>query len=262
MKKLLFTGVALVLFAGTAAGGPHAGGALLVHVSGTSLTFCEKGGVGGENSSYLPGTCGELTARTDTAVDPASAVAWVIVAAFPPDASPNLKGTVFGIEHNVEILWHDGCGDGTIPYPNWPATGTGMAVTWGPPQTALLTEVYTFVGYCYYATGSFAIVNHPSQGQPKFADNSVPPVEDTVAAGMLGSLGFNQDGHLPCPQPAGDPTGACCFGNGACVVLTEADCNADSGTWQGEFTGCDPNPCQPIPATETTWGRMKSTFSD
>lgn len=244
MKRLLLAGMALIFAAGLAIAGPHAGGALLVHVSENALTFCEKGGVGPENSSYLPDTCEELVSRTDTAVSEATAVAWVIVAAFPPNAEPRLKGTVFGVQHNVEVIWHDGCGNSTIPYPGWPATNTGMAVTWTDPQTTLLTEVYTFVGYCYYATGSFAIVNHPSQGAPKFADNSVPPLEELVA--QLGTLGFNQDGVRPCPVVY--VTGACCFPNGTCQVRVSSEC-VEPNVWQGPDTVCNPNPCpQPVGA--------------
>lgn len=39
-----------------------------------------------------------------------------------------------------------------------------------------------------------------------------------------------------------DPTGACCEGT-TCTEVTEAECT--NGTWQGEFTTCDPNPCLP-----------------
>lgn len=255
MKKLLLVGMALVFTAGMALAGPHAGGALLVHVSENALTFCEKGGVGPENSSYLPETCEELVARTDIAADPLSAVAWVIVAAFPPSSSPDLKGTVFGVEHNVEILWHDGCGQSTIPYPGWPGSGTGMAVTWTLPQTTHLTEVYTFVGYCYYAQGSFAIVNHPSQGVPKFADNSVPPLEEVVE--FLGVLGFFQDGYLPCPQDEPPMFGACCVGENfsECILVLEDECD---GLWLGD-PSCDPNPC-PIPTIDSSWGSIKANY--
>lgn len=40
------------------------------------------------------------------------------------------------------------------------------------------------------------------------------------------------------------PTGACC-NTTACSVLNEVDCNAGGGTWQGAFSDCDPNLCQP-----------------
>lgn len=38
------------------------------------------------------------------------------------------------------------------------------------------------------------------------------------------------------------PTGACCIGP-ACSILTETECINAGGTYQGNNTGCDPNPC-------------------
>jgi hypothetical protein len=40
------------------------------------------------------------------------------------------------------------------------------------------------------------------------------------------------------------PTGACCDGNGACTIQTEADCAA-IGTYEGDGTTCTPDPCSP-----------------
>ena len=43
----------------------------------------------------------------------------------------------------------------------------------------------------------------------------------------------------PCPQP----TGACCFHDGSCQILTSAACAGQGGTYQGNGTSCSPNPC-------------------
>jgi spore coat protein A len=61
--------------------------------------------------------------------------------------------------------------------------------------------------------------------------------------------------------PAPDPTGACCFADGTCDTLTEAQCIAASGTYQGDDTACLPDLCPlflepyvdslPIPAVAT-----------
>ncbi len=37
--------------------------------------------------------------------------------------------------------------------------------------------------------------------------------------------------------------GACCLPDGSCVVLTEKECGAQGGDYQGDGTDCDPNPC-------------------
>jgi spore coat protein A, manganese oxidase len=39
------------------------------------------------------------------------------------------------------------------------------------------------------------------------------------------------------------PTGACCFANGTCQVLTQSNCTAQGGMYQGNGTSCTPNPC-------------------
>ena len=43
------------------------------------------------------------------------------------------------------------------------------------------------------------------------------------------------------PPPA--PTGACCFPDGTCELLAEAECESVAGSHQGDDTACDPNPC-------------------
>jgi hypothetical protein len=44
------------------------------------------------------------------------------------------------------------------------------------------------------------------------------------------------------------------------LVEQEQYCNAQHGSYQGDGTTCDPNPCHPTPTKTTTWGHIKSTF--
>ncbi|MCP4594787.1 MAG: hypothetical protein GY842_28990, partial [bacterium] len=44
-------------------------------------------------------------------------------------------------------------------------------------------------------------------------------------------------------EPCALPTGACCYTDGSCTVLTSADCSSSGGTYQGDDTVCSPNPC-------------------
>ncbi len=39
-------------------------------------------------------------------------------------------------------------------------------------------------------------------------------------------------------------TGACCQNGGTCVIATAAQCSAESGTYNGDGSPCDPNPCE------------------
>jgi len=86
------------------------------------------------------------------------------------------------------------------------------------------------------------------------------------------SLGANSSclpEHSPCGQLIGavglgcggsDPSGACCLPDGSCQVLQESDCESEHGSYMGDGTACEPNPCQPVPVEVTTWGRVKTRF--
>lgn len=49
-----------------------------------------------------------------------------------------------------------------------------------------------------------------------------------------------------CGAEAAGVTGACCFPGGGCSVETEMQCITDGGTYQGDGTGCFPNPCPTV----------------
>ncbi|MEM7229404.1 MAG: M12 family metallo-peptidase [Planctomycetota bacterium] len=56
-------------------------------------------------------------------------------------------------------------------------------------------------------------------------------------------------------QPMTDPTGACCFISGSCIVVTATECSNAGGSYEGDGTICDPNPCpQPTGACCMTDG--------
>ncbi|MEZ4649867.1 MAG: hypothetical protein R3E97_13980, partial [Candidatus Eisenbacteria bacterium] len=165
-----------------------------------------------------------------------------------------------GLEYDalaVTILDFGSCGDFELPSGEWPAPGEGTAVTWSEAQTTPLTHVYAFAGYNYAYYGadvSFDLAPHPTQGG-FFADDSVPSILDPIAD--FGRLGFgNNPGYLPCPAEPAD--GACCLSDGTCDIRTESDCLAQDGSWQGAEVPCDPNPCEPVPVLETTWGGIKA----
>lgn len=74
---------------------------------------------------------------------------------------------------------------------------------------------------------------------------------DGVDCGLIGAL----------DQGCGVfPTGACCFPDGACNVLTRSQCAEQAGTYQGDGSVCEPNPCGPTATQQTTWGRVRGSF--
>mgnify|MGYP000893591640 CR=1 FL=1 len=75
--------------------------------------------------------------------------------------------------------------------------------------------------------------------------------------------------HSPCGELIGAlgqgcggtaPTGACCFPDGSCRVLEQAACGDEHGSYMGDDTICDPNPCHTNPTETTTWGRLKEAY--
>ncbi len=53
--------------------------------------------------------------------------------------------------------------------------------------------------------------------------------------------------------------GARCRPDGACEINTEEDCGPPS-VWMGEGVECEPDPCQPVPVDEMSWGQRKNRY--
>ncbi|MFN8548386.1 MAG: hypothetical protein U0527_10625 [Candidatus Eisenbacteria bacterium] len=231
-------GVLALACAGSAAAGPNAGGVLILHVN-PAIAYCT------DDVTY----CGQsdLTAcdAAITSVTGGDPVVFFAIAAFGPSSAPRLSGVTFGVHYqspNVSLLDWGSCGDFELATSGWPASDEGTAVTWNSARTGSLTEVYWFAGYNYYAPQPtlFGLAAHPTQGGV-FADDSVPAQLDQIEG--FGALGFEMPGVIPCGSDT--PVGACCFQNpcGTCVVLNADECAAEGGTYQGDITSCEPNPC-------------------
>ncbi len=63
--------------------------------------------------------------------------------------------------------------------------------------------------------------------------NGVTSAQCAAMSGTFKGVGSNCSG-ANCPQPSG----ACCFSNGFCVVLQQIDCTGAGGTWAGPLTTC------------------------
>jgi hypothetical protein len=44
------------------------------------------------------------------------------------------------------------------------------------------------------------------------------------------------------------------------VVVSEYVCSLQQGSYQGNGTLCQPDPCVPTPTERTSWGRIKAAF--
>lgn len=236
----------------TANAGPNAGGTLIVSLyEGTFFT------------QELPPPCDDLLADCEAAVtngpsyeeSPFASVIHVL-AAFPPPGG-RLMGVVWGVDYDPEqtfILQYGSCGDFELANDDWPAPGSGTAITWFTVQTDPIVPMYWFAAYGYDGA-SLDLGLHPAHGG-QFADDAIPSVVDDIAG--FGSFGFGSNpGFNVCPVPGG-PRGACCFDDGSCAITTEADCAAAGGVYKGDGSDCDS--CEPVPTIERTWGGIKNQY--
>ncbi len=67
----------------------------------------------------------------------------------------------------------------------------------------------------------------------------------TLTVDDANGFAFENDAALDdiCVEEGFAFTGACCFDDATCRVLTEADCIGSNGVYNGDLTDCDPNPC-------------------
>ncbi|MCA9727168.1 MAG: hypothetical protein KC729_05745, partial [Candidatus Eisenbacteria bacterium] len=237
LLRVLFTLLCSWVCCQTALAGPNAGGTLILALSeGTAyspdIDYCQ---------SVTATSCEAAVYNTGSAYE-GETVVLNCLAAFP--VAGRLAGITFGVNYDpnsVAVIDFGACGDFELPDPSWPVPLSGTAVTWSFRRTEQLVPVYWFAAYSYnYAVPySLTLRIHPTQGG-NFADDSVPAVLDPIEG--FGAFGFNDAGALPCPV-VGEPTGACCFADGTCSVETEADCATAGGSYQGNDTTCEPNPC-------------------
>lgn len=148
---------------------------------------------------------------------------------------------------------------GTADLPSPDVTGTiAMGGTAGKValvnNTTLLTgtcptgaNIVDFVGFgttanCYEGTGPTPAPSNTTsverlnagctdtdQNNADFVVSAVPPTP--------------RNSGTPLNPCGGPPTAACCYGTYLCVVNTQAECSALSGTWLSGETSCASNPC-------------------
>jgi hypothetical protein len=185
----------LVLLTRVALAGANADGTLILHAN-PSIAYSEGTGYCGESGL-------QKCSSADDSVDVNGTHVVHVIAAFPKGASPRLRGITFGLSYpeRIVIVAHGKCGDFELASTDWPSSESGTSVTWDTTQTTLLTEVYWFAAYVNNSTpGTLALVGAPDLGA-NFGDDSTPAVLDPITE--LGTMGFGEAGHLPCPDAGG-----------------------------------------------------------
>lgn len=180
---------------GTVSAAENENGVLILH-GRTSVAYSSSEG----SECGLSGLtkCEDATTR----VDGSGPFICHIFAAFPATGSPCLGGLTFGVQYDeaaLQIVDYGNCGDWELATDDWPSSGSGLAVTWEAPQDAHLTEVYWLLVEADDSMPSeLMLMEHPTQGG-NFGETCTLyySLDDIVA---FGSMGFNRDGALPCPD--------------------------------------------------------------
>jgi hypothetical protein len=58
----------------------------------------------------------------------------------------------------------------------------------------------------------------------------------------------------------GDPTGACCFTDLSCQILTAELCETQGGQHMGDGWPCEASTCLPVPISAKSWGGIKANY--
>lgn len=143
----------------------------------------------------------------------------VYVYSFDFSVNPNgqpIVDAVITVGDTVRWVWQEG---------NHTTTSVeGIPEQWDAPITSgspNFSHTFTNVGTWHY----YCI--------PHGFDNG-----DQTAGGMSGTVTVLSAGP-----------GACCLPGGTCAVVSPASCLSQGGTYQGDGTGCTPNPCGNQPVT-------------
>jgi hypothetical protein len=120
--------------------------------------------------------------------------------------------------------------------------------------THLIVVKYTFVDGATNDLVSFWVDPTSCPDEPAPLGTAIETTADPTG---IGGVGLRQGSTTPtqwidglrvgtswvevvCGAPV---AGACCFADGTCSVLLQADCLAAGGAYRGDGTSCSPNPC-------------------
>ena len=72
--------------------------------------------------------------------------------------------------------------------------------------------------------------------------------------------GAYQGDGTTCDQNPCPPAEGACCVGSVCIIGTGAQCEEMGGTYYGDCSSCEPNPCPPTPIENSTWGRIKVAY--
>lgn len=229
---------------GIANAGANINGGLLVH---TDDAYSWTDDVCDNYDAWVPPHCFDYNTRTDKD-ESAPALIWFI-ASFFESSNPAVTLVYFGNDHNLPEDSHDNygyCGPPgslEVPDPGWPdspfTAGNSVAFSYTLTDTDIpfyCVSVYGFEG-AYYGTGI-----NPGGGYAGFADDSVPPIIDECQ--HFGRVRWYEQGYNDAWMCMAT-WGACCWIDGTCTVIGQADCMVGGQYAWYPHVECEPDPCPP-----------------
>ncbi|MBM3287900.1 MAG: hypothetical protein FJY88_11200, partial [Candidatus Eisenbacteria bacterium] len=270
MRRLLLTLLLSAVLAGAALAGVNQNGAIIVH---TNDAYTYSSGTRCTTALARPATCEATITRTDRSTT--RSVLWFLWA-FLPSATPRVTTVYFGMNMDMtcldptEFTWAWCSPTGVTPSQDvsggWPGDGESATVGW---PVAITQNLYPFmviragVEQCGAPSTAHicSSINHVG-GYAAFVDDSNPPQTDLVT--NFGCVRWYQPGVVNCPQALS--TGACCFLDGHCELLSQAACEGSPGVLRflGTGTACEPtNPCpQPGACCNVSTGVCSFTLAE
>jgi len=173
--------------------------------------------------------------RTDRVGAP---VLWLVLSAW--HEPKEFCGVEFGLGDYDStafiIVEHGACQGPHLEIPNgaWPGPNTGVALASReqPGWSGNYVPIYYFVGYAYEPGTRIQITGYSAK-RPAASWASGGPRSIAAEAVCLGAFGVLQDGIACAPPPPSEIRGACCLGAGECRLLTQDECAAAGGKWNG-----------------------------
>jgi hypothetical protein len=238
VKRFTLATMILVLTVPIALAGPNDGGVLVVHATTLEYTADTPSYIGlsgiacGQDGPPFPGPqecentgydpiggadpCDQFAANATSTVAALVPHVWYVLAAFPLDSCPRLKGLAFRIKYDATkvLIVANGVSDPawSILFPlvstedssPFPSDRSGISLGFTDSRTSRLQEVWWFAGYSYgeATDATFALMAESSLGGGQnvyFVDDSIPQQLDLIADfGVLGLGGAT--GHNPRPE--------------------------------------------------------------
>lgn len=228
------------------------GGALFLHTD-PDLEYT------GSGRDYLSEFTLKNCEDADVSVEGEGVHVFFVTVNFPERSVPRLIDAAFALrydESKVEVIDWGTTADVEDAMEGWPASGTGTRIEWFQPKESHLIPLYWFAAsFMAGSETTLHLVPHPDLGAGFGSDGDLGIRRSALC---LGSMGFDAEGSSCCRET---PTGACCFGEETCAILSSSDCVEAGGDFLAHGT-CAPYGCVSVVACCTGYSIGCATLTN